>query len=186
MIPSIQECFQLMDTYRMLDNIRAHSVVVAKVARLIAQDLREADIDISVQIATAGALLHDIGKTPSLRSGQDHSEIGRQICLNNHLDEIAAIVAEHVRLKDYALAGNYSEKEIVFYADKRVKDDQIVSLNERLAYILDRYSRGREQLSRAIKENFSLCRQVQEKLFRKLPFSPEALPRMVAGCETLL
>ena len=182
MVPSIQECYQLMDTYRMLDNIRAHSVVVAKVARLIAQYLREANIDISIETTTAGALLHDIGKTASLQSGQDHSEIGRQICLENHLDEIAAIVAEHVRLKDYALNGSYTEKEIVFYADKRVKHDQIVSLNERLVYIIERYSRGEEQLSRAIKENFSLCRQVQEKLFRKLPFSPEALPRMVAGC----
>ena len=118
----------------------------------------------SAQIATAGALLHDIGKTASLKSGQDHSEIGRQICLDNHLEEIAPIVAEHVRLKNYTLNGSYSEKEIVFYADKRVKHDQIVSLNERLAYILNRYGRGREKLSRAIKENFSLCTQVQEKL----------------------
>jgi uncharacterized protein len=87
-----------------------------------------------------------------------------------------------VRLKDYSLNGSFSEKEIVFYADKRVKHDQIVSLNERLAYILDRYSRGQERLNRAIKENFYLCRLVQEKLFRKLSFSPEALSRMVAGC----
>ncbi len=186
MVPSIQECYQLMDTYRMLDNIRAHSVVVAKVARLIAQDLREEHIDISVEIATAGALLHDIGKTASLQTGHDHSEIGRQICLKNHLDEIAAIVAEHVRLKDYALNGSFSEKEIVFYADKRVNHDQIVGLDERLAYILNRYSKGQEQLSRAIKKNFSLCRLVQEKLFRRLPFSPEALSNMVAGCHPLL
>ena len=186
MVPSIQECYQLMDAYRMLDNIRAHSVVVAKVACLIAQGLRGTDIDVSVQTATVGALLHDIGKTASLQSGQDHSEIGRQICLDNHLEEIAPIVAEHVRLKDYTLAGSYSEKEIVFYADKRVKHDQIVSLNERLAYILHRYGKGQEQLSRAIKETFSLCTQVQEKLFRKLPFSPDALPRMVAACKTLL
>lgn len=186
MIPSIQECYQLMDAYRMLANIRAHSVVVAKVACIIAQGLRETDIDISVETVTAGALLHDIGKTASLQSGQDHSKIGRQICLENHLDEIAPIVAEHVRLKDYRLNGNYSEKEIVFYADKRVNHDQIVSLDERLAYILERYGRGREGLSRAIRENFSLCRQIQEKLFGKLAFSPEALSRMVADGERLL
>jgi len=185
MVPSIQECYQLMDAYRMLNNIRAHSVVVAKVARLIAQHLREERIDISVEITTAGALLHDIGKTASLQTGQDHSELGRQICLNNHLDEIAAIVAEHVRLKDYDLNDSFSEKEIVFYADKRVKHDQVVGLNERLAYIIERYSRGREQMSRAIIENFSLCRQVQEKLFRKLPFSPDALASRVAGSHPL-
>jgi len=185
MVPSIQECYQLMDAYRMLDNIRAHSVVVARVARLIARHLQEERIEISVEITTAGALLHDIGKTASLQTGQDHSELGRQICLNNHLDEIASIVAEHVRLKVYSLNEGFSEKEIVFYADKRVKHDQVVSLNERLAYIIERYSRGREQMSRAITENFSLCRQVQEKLFRKLPFSPEALASRVAGSRSV-
>jgi len=182
MVPSIQECCQLMYAYRMPDHIRAHSVVVAKVARLIARGLRQARIEISVETTTAGALLHDIGKKASLQSGRDHSEIGRQICLENHLDEIAPIVAEHVRLKDYSLNGSYSEKEIVFYADKRVNHDQIVSLNERLAYIIERYSRGREHLSQAIKKNFFLCTQVQEKLFRKLSFSPEDLYRMVSGC----
>ncbi|MBW1781462.1 MAG: HD domain-containing protein [Deltaproteobacteria bacterium] len=178
MIPSIRECFQLMDTYRMLDNIRSHSVVVARVARLIAQGLREARIDISIETATAGALLHDIGKTASLQTGEDHSELGRQICIKNHLDEIAPIVAEHVRLKDYTLNGDYSEKEIVFYADKRVNHDHIVSLEERLAYILERYGRKQKELSQAIKANFSLCKQVQEKLFRKLTFTPESLSRM--------
>jgi putative nucleotidyltransferase with HDIG domain len=167
-----------MDTYRMLDNIRSHSVVVARVARLIAQGLREARIDISIETATAGALLHDIGKTASLQTGEDHSELGRQICIKNHLDEIAPIVAEHVRLKDYTLNGDYSEKEIVFYADKRVNHDHIVSLEERLAYILERYGRKQKELSQAIKANFSLCKQVQEKLFRKLTFTPESLSRM--------
>ena len=164
----------------MLDNIRAHSVVVAKITRLIAQGLRDAEIDISVKIATAAALLHDIGKTASLKSGQDHSEIGRQICLKNHLDEIAPIVAEHVRLKSYSLNGKYSEKEIVFYADKRVNHDQIVSLNERLTYILERYGRDHDELRQAIKANFYLCEQVQKKLFNKLRFSPESLSRMAA------
>ncbi len=179
MAPSIQECFQLMDTYHMLENIRAHSVVVARVARLIAQGLRKADIDISVEIATTAALLHDIGKTASLQTGEDHSEIGQRICLKHHLDAIAPIVAEHVRLKNYSLNGNYSEKEIVFYADKRVKHDRVVSLEERLVYILERYARGQESLSQAIKANFALCKRVQKKLFDKLTFTPDALPRML-------
>jgi len=175
-----------MDAYRMLDNIRAHSVVVARVARLIAQELRAANIDICVETVTVGALLHDIGKTESLASGADHSQLGREICLSHHLNEIAPIVAEHVRLKDYALNGDYCEKEIVFYADKRVNHDRIVSLNERLQYILTRYGRGQVQLRQAIRQNFFLCRQVQDKLFRKLPFSPEDLSHRVAECPTPL
>ncbi|MBW2615396.1 MAG: HD domain-containing protein, partial [Deltaproteobacteria bacterium] len=175
MIPSIETCFELMDKYRMLENIKTHSIVVTKVAHLIALGLRDAGLDISIEKVVAGALLHDIGKTPSLGTGQDHSEIGRQLCLENHLDETASIVAEHVRLKNYNLNGDYSEKEIVYYSDKRVNHDTIVSLEDRLAYILDRYGKNKEGICRAIRMNFELCKRVEKKLFKKLTFSPESL-----------
>jgi uncharacterized protein len=167
-----------MDSYEMLENIKAHSVVVAKVARLMARGLREARIDISLEKTVAGALLHDIGKTASLKSGQDHSDIGRQICLENHLEEIADIVWEHVRLKAYRFDGDYSEKELVYYADKRVNHDKIVSLENRLEDILERYGKDREGISHAIRMNFELCKEVERKLFRPLHFSPEALPAL--------
>lgn len=164
-----------MDKYRMLENIKAHSLVVTKVAHLITVGLRDAGLDISIEKVVAGALLHDIGKTASLGTGQDHSEIGRQICLGNHLDEIAVIVGEHVRLKNYNLNGDYSEKEIVFYADKRVNHDRIVSLEDRLTYILERYGKKQEGICRAVRMNFELCKKVEKKLFLKLNFSPESL-----------
>ncbi|MCD6296258.1 MAG: HD domain-containing protein [Deltaproteobacteria bacterium] len=175
MIPSIETCFELMDKYQMLENIKAHSIVVTKVAHLIASGLRDAGLDISIEKVVAGALLHDIGKTPSLGTSQDHSEIGRRICLENHLNETASIVAEHVRLKDYNMNGDYSEKEIVFYSDKRVNHDGIVSLEDRLSYILARYGKNDEGICRAIRMNFELCKRVEKKLFKKLTFSPESL-----------
>ena len=179
MIPSIETCFQLMERYQMLDNIKAHSVMVAKAAHLIAGGLKDAGLEISVFKATAGALMHDIGKTASLKSGRDHAEIGRQICLDNYLDEIADIVGDHVRMKNYNLNGSYSEKEVVFYADKRVNHDKIVFLEERLTYILDRYGRNQEDLCRQIRKNFKLCGQVEKKLFSKLNFSSNALSKLV-------
>ncbi len=167
-----------MDKYRMLAHIKAHSVVVARVARMIARGLREVNPDISVSKTTVGALLHDIGKTPSINFGGDHAEIGKQICMENGFDEIVPIVAEHVMLKNYRLNGADSEKEVVFYADKRVNHDRIVTLKEREDYILKRYGRDHEELGQKIKINFRLCGQVEEKLFSKLKFSPESLMKM--------
>ena len=164
-----------MNSYQMLENIKAHSIVVASVAHVIAVGLKNADLVISIEKVVAGALLHDIGKTSSLGTSLDHSEIGRKICVENHLYEIASIVAEHVRLKDYDLNGNYSEKEIVYYSDKRVNHDGIVSLEDRLAYILERYGKDKEGLCRAIQMNFELCKRIEKKLFKKLTFSPESL-----------
>ncbi len=183
MVPSVETCFRLMDKYEMLKNIKAHSVMVAKVARVIVKGLKDAGLDISDKKTIAGALLHDIGKTSSLNSGEDHAEIGRKICLQNNLEEIADMVGEHIRLKNYSLNGRYSEKEIVFYADKRVNHDKIVNLEERLAYLIKRYGGNQEDIEDAIKINFDLCKEVEKKLFTQLDFGPESLASLAANEE---
>ena len=178
MIPSAEECFEFMEKYEMLGNIRAHSIIVEKIARRIAIGLREKGADISLEKVIAGALLHDIGKTLCLNSRDDHEAKGREICLQNHLEEIAEIVGEHVRLKDYTPDGAIYEKEIVYYADKRVNHDEIVSLDERLKYILGRYGKNNVTLHRRIRENFNMCNRVEHKLFANLSFKPEDLNQM--------
>jgi len=183
-IPNIEECLRLMDKYQMLEHIKAHSLVVATVAHLIAGSLKDSGIAISIEKVTAGALMHDIGKTSSLESGHDHSETGRQICFENSLDEIADIVGEHVKLKEYHLNGDFSEKEIVFYSDKRVNHDRIVSLDDRLSYILERYGGNNEERCRAIRDNFETCKEVEKKLFSRLNFRADRLEDL-AGDEDI-
>ena len=179
MIPTVEECYEFMGQYGMLDNIRAHSIVVEKIANLIARGLGETGIVVSFELITAGALMHDIGKTICINAGGDHAVVGEDICLKNHLTEISGIVAEHVTLKDYQPNGKIFEKEIVYYADKRVKHDKVVSLDERLDYILERYGKNKEHLHQLMRDNFDLCKRVEKKLFAKLPFRPEALSGMV-------
>jgi len=179
MVPSVSTCFQLMERYEMLENIRQHSIVVAKIARLIACSLLEAGETISLDRVTAAALLHDIAKTSCLRTKKDHAEEGRKICLQNGFDEIAPIVAEHVVLKGYSAAGRISEKEVVYYADKRVNHHAIVSLDERLRYILKRYGGDGKALRQRITDNFRMCKVVEKSLFRKLQFTPAELSRRV-------
>jgi uncharacterized protein len=179
MIPSVEACFALMARYEMLANIRDHSIMVEKVASLIARGLFETGMNISFEIVTAGALMHDISKTLCLRSGGDHAAEGREICLENNFEEIADIVGEHVILRNYRWDEAINEKEIVYYADKRVNHERIVSLEERLDYLLRRYGNNQEHLYAAIKENFHLCKQVEKKLFAGLNFKPEALAELI-------
>ena len=175
---SIQACFHLMERYEMLEHIRAHSIMVAKVARVIAKSLKQEGMDVSVSKTTVGALLHDIGKTASLASGGDHAEMGRLICIQNAFSEVADIVGEHVNIRHYRPEAALSEKEIVYYSDKRVNHDQIVSLDERLAYILERYGGKHELIHQKIRDNFNLCRRVEARLFGLVDFAPDSLPRL--------
>jgi putative nucleotidyltransferase with HDIG domain len=179
MIPSVQQCFELMAKYEMLENIKAHSIMVERIASLIARGLQEAGESLSLDLVTAGALMHDIAKTQSLKTKENHSTEGSEICHQNRLDEIAEIVAEHVVLKNFSKEGPVLEKEIVYYADKRVNHDKIVSLEERLAYLIKQYGNGDETLIRRMGKNFDLCKQVESKLFSKLRFAPQAVAGMI-------
>ena len=151
MIPAPADCLRLMDHYRMLENIRAHSLLVARVADCLA-----GEVGIEAPLAVAGALMHDIAKSLCLNTDQDHARMGRDICLAHGFDELAPLVAQHVRLDEASYPQTpLSAKEIVYYADKRVNHDRIVPLAARLDYILERYGKSDPARHQAIRRNFA-------------------------------
>lgn len=179
-IPDIATCAALMEQHKMLANIREHSLVVAKAAGLLAEKLDQQGASApDLQLCISGALLHDIAKTPCLTSGCDHAKIGAAICYDLGLPEIAAIVANHVVLADFNPAryqkGIFSAHEIVYYADKRVLHDKIVSLSERLDYILEKYGHGKQKREERIRVNFAQCKQLEKGIFSFVKCVPEEL-----------
>ncbi len=176
-VPTIAECTRLMERFQMLDNIRRHSLVVARIADLLVCRL-EKKIDPDHlpdrQLCISGALLHDIAKTPCLKDGCDHAKTGAAMCRELGFPEIAAVVEEHVILGDYDperyRRGIFSAREIVYYADKRVRHDEIVGLDERLEYILENYGNNDPSRYALIRQNFAKCVELEEILFKFLDF----------------
>lgn len=70
-----------MDDKEMLPNIRAHSLMVARVTHILFLELAKSpqkDIPLPPEnLLLAGAILHDIAKTPCLDSGCHHAKKGR-------------------------------------------------------------------------------------------------------------
>lgn len=178
-IPSVSECFQLMDRYRMLTNIKEHSIMVARTAELITRALQDAGYALELDLVIAAALLHDIGKTACLNTNLDHARQGRDICLEHGYEIIAEIVGEHVVLAEKSLANIYTEKIIVYYSDKRVNHDQVVTLDDRLEYILANYGNGDPVLHTAIVNNFQRCHLIEQEIFRVLAITPADVSAMV-------
>jgi len=176
----------MMEQYNMLDNIRHHSLIVAQVADVLAMGLR-GNVGTNElpdrRLCISGALLHDIAKTPCLDGTCDHARAGAKICLEHGYPEIAEIVEQHVILKEYDPArycrGEFSALEIVYYADKRVRHDEIVSLEERLDYIVERYSRNNPELQKMIRFNFERCVRLEGCLFKFLDFTPAEVAEQV-------
>ena len=191
-IPSIAQCLALMDRYAMFDNIRAHSLTVARVAEALLTGMAETRVSGTnvpdTDLVLAGALLHDIAKTPCLENKCDHAKKGRDICLELGYPAIGEIVREHVVLKDFSIEryaqGIFFAKEIVYYADKRVRHDSIVSLHERMAYIIERYGNQDNFRHQQIEENFQRCRILEQHLFSHINFAASELAGKVATDKT--
>ncbi len=179
MIPTAKECFKIMDSCQVPEHIRAHSIMVAKVARVISKALIQKGVELSLPLVTAGALLHDIGKYQALKSGGDHSEMGRRICFDLGMPQIAEIISQHVVLGFDTIRAPLGEIHLIYYSDKRVNHHKVVSLEERLAYILERYGRKREEISRAIRKNFEVCKALEKRIFGLLDISPSDLGQLV-------
>jgi putative nucleotidyltransferase with HDIG domain len=183
-IPGVAQCAELMNQYHMLSNIRRHSIVVARLADQLISELHGTCTEKTAivpdrNLVIAGALLHDIAKTKCLDGSCNHATVGAAICRDLGYPEVAQIVEEHVILKQHDplryKKGIFLAQEIVYYADKRVLHDKIVSLDQRLEYILDHYGQNDLKRHTIIQANFSRCVELEFFLFQCLDLTPEKL-----------
>jgi len=126
----------------------------------------------------SAALLHDITKTRSFNTGEDHALTGSQFLTDRGYPEVGDLVRQHVVLDEYAATKIPAEAEIINYADKRVLHDEIVDLDRRLDYILERYAKKAEHRKR-IYRLWEKTKHLEKRIFSDLPFSPEDLNRIL-------
>jgi putative nucleotidyltransferase with HDIG domain len=138
-IPTRDECEELMAEYAMLPHIAEHSRQVMRVSAAITDHLKDG-VSVNRDLVIAAALLHDITKTRSLTTKERHAASGAVLLRELGFQRVAGIVEQHVILQALNLEGRLEEAEIVFYADKRVMHDSIVTLDERVDDLIKRYA----------------------------------------------
>jgi putative nucleotidyltransferase with HDIG domain len=176
LIPQKKECLHLLSCVDMPVHIRDHSKLVCEVALVLTDGLIAAGIDVNRKLVRASALLHDITKPRSFKTGENHAQTGGQYLAELGYPEVGDIVRQHVMLDHYFASAAPDEAEIVNYADKRVLHDKVVPLEERMTYILDRYAktRIRQELFQQLWEQ---TRLLEQRLFTHLEFAPDILDR---------
>jgi uncharacterized protein len=176
-IPTEKMCGQLITDMGMFDHIVAHSRQVCRVSLFISDHLAVDSLD--RELIKAAALLHDITKTRSFETHENHAETGAKLLEDMGYPEVADIIAQHVRLHDDEMnSSTPTNAQIVNYSDKRVLHDQIVPLNDRMGYILERYGSSRER-QRNIFILWDKTRQLEEMIFAKLSFAPGDLGSLI-------
>lgn len=185
MIPSRSTCFALMRQVQMPPHIRMHSLVVAEIAAFLTRSLSGNGVRLDLRLVEAAALLHDIAKDRSLRTGEQHNQLGARILNGLGYPAVARIVEDHLVLDSVCLAEPVTESIIVNYADKRVKHDLIVTLHERFKDLVDRYARTPEH-GLLLLEKRDLYLALEQKIFEKLPIGPSSDEIMCLPPDTVL
>ena len=161
-IPNRAECEELMARYSMLPNIVEHSLQVMHVSLAITDNLKDG-VAVNRDLVIAAALLHDITKTRSLKTKEKHAASGGALLRELGFPSIAEIVEQHVIIQNLHLEGKIEEKEIVYYADKRVMHDTIVSIEERVQDLIQRYGTS-EEIRNQIIRNKQQVLAVEQKI----------------------
>ena len=158
----------------MMDHIVVHSMQVCRVATLLTQNLSDPGIELNFDLIQAAALLHDITKTRSFKTKENHAQTGGQYLTELGYTEVGSLVRQHVKLDEYPQTVSLGEAEIINYADKRVLHDKVVSLEKRLDYILEKYAKVSEHRKR-IYRLWEKTKEIEDEIFGALSFSPDDL-----------
>ena len=176
--PTKNECYHLIYEMEMMEHIVSHSILVCQVAMFLADQLNLKDIYLNREVVQAAALLHDITKTRSFKTRENHAQTGEQLLRDLDYPEVGCIIGQHVVLNEYADVDPPKEAEIVNYADKRVLHDRVVSLKDRMAYVLKNYGKQsiyHERILRLWEDS----ERLEKKIFAALPFPPDNLSGLI-------
>ena len=172
--PSQKECFQLIHDMKMMDHIIDHSIMVGNVAVCLGTHLKRRFPAINMELLISAALLHDITKTRSFKTGELHSKTGGRLLDQMGYPQVGNIIRQHVLLDAGWEKHPITEIQIVNYSDKRVLHDKVVPLYKRFKYIKKRYG-GEKKFQKRIQKLCDASCLLEKNLFATLPFKAEDL-----------
>ena len=150
-IPAKKECYKLLDENKTPDNVVKHSEVVLRVVLSIIKRLEKRGINADKNLLVSAALLHDMFKHKP-----DHINACEKYLKNKGYAKLAKVIGEHgLRRFPKSL-----ESIILFYADKRVNEDKIVSLKERFEYLKKKYSIPKKEIDRP----YAFAKKIENEL----------------------
>ena len=161
-IPDRAECDELIVRHSMQPHIVLHSLQVMNVALAITDNLRSG-VAVNRELVMAASLLHDIRKTRSITTKEHHDLSGGVLLRELGFPSVAEVVEQHVRIHHLNLAGRLEEREIVYYADKRVLHDTIVTVEERISDLITRYGTT-EAIRNQILDNKGQLLAIEQKI----------------------
>lgn len=158
-LPTPAECEAILATRPTSDALHRHGRAVTAVARTIANKLAARGGAIDLNLVLAAGLLHDIAK-----GEPDHAEAGAALVERLGYPAVAGVIRQHMTMSFDGTSAN--EAAIVFLADKLVRGDRRVTLEQRYAPSFARFSDQPEAL-RGAEHRYQTARAVLSLIERK-------------------
>lgn len=166
-----EEALKLLKKYGIGSKVLKHILKVNQISVYLAKKLKEKGVNVDVELTDIASLLHDIGKKLSDETPMNHVEAGVKILNDEGMQEIGEIIKKHsinAIVEEDNIPTTWEEK-LIFYADRRVVEDQLVSLDERITDLRTRYPDIEEFLSKAIPK----IKELENEIFSLINTSKE-------------
>jgi CTP:molybdopterin cytidylyltransferase MocA len=133
-------------------HIRRHGEAVAELAARMSKRLNILGQCLDSELSRSAAALHDMN-----RLDEHHSRVAAERLRAQGYEAVARVVGAHDDARGLE-AGVFSEALMVFVADKLVKETKIVTLEERYAPALARFSEA-TPVGQRIRRDKAMCRE---------------------------
>lgn len=144
---SEDEIKSLYKEYHTPDKVIAHCRAVSDVAVKLATELDKHGYSLDVSLVRGAGLAHDVA-----RIEDKHDMVGYEILKSLGYDDEAEIVKAHMKYSKYNSVDKLNECDIVCIADRVVKENKYVGLDERIDYILNKAPDSPEVRERILKK----------------------------------
>ena len=134
---------RLFEKYDTPLHVRAHCNEVARVAVKIAEELDRHGYKLDTGLIGGAASVHDV-----VRPLADHDIKGGEILDEEGYHDEAELVRRHMKYRDFNKVEDLSEQDILCLADRLVKEDRYVGLQERMDYLIAKPSCTSEMAER--------------------------------------
>jgi len=136
-VPTEKECFYILDRVVVVtQNVRNHSLKVAEVAMTLGKALLDVGKHIDLDVIKAASLLHDIAK-----GQKKHAAAGMEILIELGFAKIGEIISMHMYIPGDII--NVSlEAKVTALADKFVKGDRLVTIEQRFQPSIDKFKKN--------------------------------------------
>lgn len=154
--PTDNECSAIIKYFNMPDHISMHCEAVARVALEIYNSIKDY-CSLDENALFVAARLHDIA-----RKEKNHAAVGAKLLSDIGYKKIGNIILTHMDI-DINKYSAITENEILYLADKLVKENQVCSLDERFNGVLKENENNPQVLDK-INKRLNFAKVIIEKI----------------------